>query len=66
MTPKESYDNQFFCTNVFLCCFWVRDPGWVKIRIRDPGSATLHQTKIVTAFKAVLRIRIRDPGLGPF
>jgi hypothetical protein len=26
-----------------LCCFWIRDPGWVKIRIRDvyPGSAEL-------------------------
>jgi hypothetical protein len=34
-------------TNFFhpsrCCCFWIRDPGWVKIRIRDkhPGSATL-------------------------
>jgi hypothetical protein len=28
---------------LFCCCFWIRDPGWVKIRIRDehPGSATL-------------------------
>jgi len=50
MTPKKRYDNKFFFTNVFLCCFWIqdpkseiRDPGWVKIRIRDkhPGSATL-------------------------
>jgi hypothetical protein len=26
-----------------LCCFCIRDPGWVKIRIRDkhPGSAEL-------------------------
>jgi hypothetical protein len=36
--------TKFFSTNVFHCCFWIRDPGWVKIRIRDkhPGSATLH------------------------
>ncbi len=27
----------------FLCCYWIRDPGWIKIRIRNkhPGSATL-------------------------
>jgi hypothetical protein len=38
-----------FFTLLFCCCFWIRDPrsgirdpGWVKIRIRDkhPGSAT--------------------------
>ncbi len=30
-------------TPLFCCCFWIRDPRWVKIRIRDkhPGSATL-------------------------
>ncbi len=39
----KSYDNKFFFTPLFCCCFWIRDPGWVKIRIRDkhPGSATL-------------------------
>ncbi len=39
----KKYDNQFFFTSLFCCCFWIRDPGWVKIRIRDkhPGSATL-------------------------
>jgi hypothetical protein len=28
---------------LFCCCFGIRDPEWVKIRIRDkhPGSATL-------------------------
>jgi hypothetical protein len=33
-----------------LCCFWIRDPGWVKIRIRDkhPGSATLLQIWALT------------------
>ncbi len=43
MTPQKSYDNKFFFTNVFHCCFWIRDPGWVQIGIRDkhPGSATL-------------------------
>jgi hypothetical protein len=32
-----------FFTPLFCCCFWIRDPEWVKIRIRDkhPGSATL-------------------------
>jgi hypothetical protein len=35
--------QQIFFTPLFCCCFWVRDSGWVKIRIRDkhPGSATL-------------------------
>ncbi len=30
-------------TPLFCCCFWIRDPEWTKIRIRDkhPGSATL-------------------------
>ncbi len=41
---KKRYDNSFFFTNVFHCCFWIRDPrseirdpGWVKIWIRDRG-----------------------------
>jgi hypothetical protein len=21
----------------FYCCFWIRDSGWTKIRIQDPG-----------------------------
>jgi hypothetical protein len=35
--------TNFFFTPLFCSCFWIRDPGWVKIRIRDkhPGSATL-------------------------
>jgi hypothetical protein len=44
------FDKIFFFTSLFSTCFWIRDPrsgirdpGWVKIRIRDkhPGSATL-------------------------
>ncbi len=34
---KNSFDNKFFFTPLFCCCFWIRDPEWVKIRIRDPG-----------------------------
>ncbi len=43
-TKKGMTTNKFFFTPLFCCCFWIRDPGWVKIRIRDkyPGSATLH------------------------
>jgi hypothetical protein len=37
--------TNFFSSLSFHCCFGsgIRDPGWVKIRIRDkhPGSATL-------------------------
>ncbi len=48
---KKWYDNKFFFSPLFCCCFCVldprsriRDPGWVKIRIRDkhPGSTTLY------------------------
>jgi hypothetical protein len=37
------FDKNFFFTPLFSTCFGIRDPGWVKIRIRDkhPGSATL-------------------------
>jgi hypothetical protein len=46
-----------FFTPFFSCCIWIRDPGWVKIRIQDkhPGSATLvatmHMTVSYLAFK---------------
>ncbi len=32
----QKYDNNFFFTFLFCYCFWIRDLGWVKIRIRDP------------------------------
>jgi hypothetical protein len=32
------FDKIFFFTPLFSTCFCIRDPGWVKIRIRDPGS----------------------------
>jgi hypothetical protein len=46
----QKVSNSKFFTPLCCCCFWFRDPrsgfrdpGWVKIRIRDkhPGSATL-------------------------
>jgi hypothetical protein len=41
------FDKKKFFTPLFSTCFWIRDPGWVKIRIRDkhPGSATLPLSK---------------------
>ncbi len=35
----KSYENKFFFTPLFWCCFWIWDPrsGMGKIRIRDPG-----------------------------
>ncbi len=38
--------QQIFFYPLFCCCFWILDPGWVKIRIRDkhPGSATLRDS----------------------
>jgi hypothetical protein len=43
VATKKRFDNKFFFTPLFCCCFWIRDPEWVKIRIRDkhPGSAAL-------------------------
>ncbi len=41
---NKVWQKKFF-TPLFCCWFWIRDPrsgirgpGWVKIRIRDPGS----------------------------
>jgi hypothetical protein len=47
--------TNFFFTPLFCCGFWVRDPGWVKIRTRDkhPGSATL-QLRIATEEKCLI------------
>jgi hypothetical protein len=40
-----------FYTNVFHCCFWIRDPrsgrGEIRIRDKHPGSATLRKTKVL-------------------
>jgi hypothetical protein len=35
----KSYDNKFFSPLSFVAVFGsgFRDPGWLKIRIRDPG-----------------------------
>jgi hypothetical protein len=52
MTPKKGMTTNFFSPMSFIAVFGfgIRDPGWVKIRIRDlgsgirdkhPGSATL-------------------------
>ncbi len=47
LTPGSEIRNRYNRYNFFhpslCCCFWIRDPVWVKIRIRDkhPGSATL-------------------------
>ncbi len=45
VATKKGLITNFF-TPLFCCCFWIRDPEWVKIRIRDkhPGSATLLST----------------------
>ncbi len=48
---KKRYDNKFFSTPLFCCCFWIRDPG---SGIRDPGSEIRDPGWAI--------IRIRDPG----
>ncbi len=51
---KKRFDK-FFFTPLFCCYFWIqdpgseiRDPGWVKIKIRNkhPRSATLAQANV--------------------
>jgi hypothetical protein len=39
----NSLTKKFFVIPLFCYCFWIRDPEWVKIKIRDkhPGPATL-------------------------
>jgi hypothetical protein len=48
VATKKGLTKKNFFTPLFCCCFgsWIRDPEWVKIRIRDkhPGSATLSRT----------------------
>jgi hypothetical protein len=34
---KKRFDNKFLFNPLFCCCFWIRDPEWVTIRIRDAG-----------------------------
>ncbi len=34
MATKKGRTTNFFSL-LFCCCFWIRDPGWTKIRIRD-------------------------------
>jgi hypothetical protein len=46
MATQKRYDNKFFSPLSFIAVFGsliqdprseIGDPGWVKIRIRDPG-----------------------------
>jgi hypothetical protein len=43
VATKKVMTKNFFFTPLFCAVFGIKDPGWVKIRIRDkhPGSATL-------------------------
>jgi hypothetical protein len=58
MTPKKRYDNKFFFTNVFHCCFWIWDPG---SEIRDPGSE-IRDPRSGIRDPGWVKIRIQDPG----
>ncbi len=49
VATKKVMTTIFFFKPLFCSCFWIRDPGWVKIRIRDPGW---------------VKIRIRDKHPG--
>jgi hypothetical protein len=52
--------EQIFFPLLFCCCCWIRDPGWIKLRIRDkhPGSATLTNLKTKKHY--------RGGGGGPY
>ncbi len=34
----KRYDNKFFCTPLFCCCFWIWDPGSGMGKNQDQGS----------------------------
>ncbi len=36
VATKKVLPQIFFHPSLFCSCFWIRDPGWVKIRIRVP------------------------------
>jgi hypothetical protein len=40
VATKKGKTTNFFHPSLFVAvfAFWIRNPGWVKIRIRDPGS----------------------------
>jgi hypothetical protein len=37
VSTKKGLTTNFFSPLSFVAVFWIRDPEWVKIRIRDPG-----------------------------
>ena len=47
VATKKGLTTYFF-SPLFCCCFWIRDPGWViiRIRIKHPESATLSMAQL--------------------
>ncbi len=47
VATKKGMTSNFFFIPLLCCCFWIRDPEWVKFRIQDthPGSATLVESQ---------------------
>jgi hypothetical protein len=38
-TTKKT-GQQIFPHPLLLHCCWIRDPGWIKVRIRDPEETS--------------------------
>ncbi len=54
VATKNGMTKKFSPLLSWTCC-WIqdpgseiRDPGWIKIRIQDPGSATLWKRQVLT------------------
>jgi hypothetical protein len=64
MAPKKRYDNYFFSPISVVAVFGseIRDPEWVKIRIRDkhPGSVTVQKPVEVPIYSRP-RSSVADP-----
>ncbi len=44
-----------FISGIRYLGFGIRDPGWIKIRIRDPGSAILCGGQVKNSFHIARR-----------
>ncbi len=61
VATKKGITTNFFSPLSFVAVFGlgIRDLGWVKIRIRDPGTATLDTTQLIATIGVPRQFRMR-------
>jgi hypothetical protein len=52
VVTKERKDNWFFPL-LFCCCYWIRDPGWIKIRFGNRINSRIRNTLKNEGFETV-------------